>query len=98
MHAIRLYAFGPAENLSYEEVPDPVPAEGQVRIQVEASGVHLIETMLRRGVGGGPPLPPELPMIQGAEVAGVVGAVGPGVDEGWLGRRVVARLEAEGGY
>jgi hypothetical protein len=33
MHAIRLYAFGPPENLTYEEIPDPQPAEGQVRIR-----------------------------------------------------------------
>ncbi|MEU4213540.1 zinc-binding dehydrogenase [Streptomyces sp. NPDC026206] len=97
MHAIRLHAYGPAENLSYEAVPDPVPAEGQVRIDVQASGVHLIETTLRRGLGIGPHLPPKLPTVLGGEVAGVVGAVGPGVDAHWLGRRVVAQL-ASGGY
>jgi NADPH2:quinone reductase len=46
------------------------------------------------------PLPlPELPTIPGREVAGVVDALGPGVDERWLGRRVVAHLgPASGGY
>lgn len=98
MRAIRLHAFGPAENLVCEDVPDLVPAEGQVRIDVQASGVHLIETRLRRGVGVGPHLPPELPTTLGGEVAGVVGAVGSGVGTGWLGRRVVAQLGAGGGY
>lgn len=98
MHAIRLHAFGPAENLTYQEVPDPVPAEGQVRIDVQAAGVHFIETTLRRGLGVGPHLPPELPVTPGAEVAGVVAAVGPGVGAEWLGRRVVAQLDGDGGY
>ncbi|MBT2400492.1 zinc-binding dehydrogenase [Streptomyces sp. ISL-100] len=98
MHAIRLHAFGPAQNLRYEEVPGPVPGEGQVRIDVRASGVHLIETTLRRGLPVGPHEPPALPVIPGAEVAGVVGAVGPGVSGDWLGRRVVAQLELGGGY
>ncbi|WUI19940.1 zinc-binding dehydrogenase [Streptomyces sp. NBC_00425] len=35
MHAIRLHAFGPAENLRHEEVDDPVPDPGQVRIAVD---------------------------------------------------------------
>ncbi|MBT2525093.1 zinc-binding dehydrogenase [Streptomyces sp. ISL-99] len=98
MHAIRLHAFGPAGNLTYEEVPGPVPAEGEVRIDVQASGVHLIETTLRRGLAVGPHEPPALPVTPGAEVAGVVGAVGPGVSTQWLGRRVVAQLELDGGY
>ncbi len=98
MHAVRLHAFSPAENLTYEEVPDPVPAEGQVRIDVRSSGVHFIETGLRRGIAVGPHRPPALPIVPGGEVAGVVDEVGPGVDTGWLGRRVVAKLGAEGGY
>ncbi|MFI0975750.1 zinc-binding dehydrogenase [Streptomyces sp. NPDC021093] len=98
MHAIRLHAFGPAANLTYEEVPDPTPGPGQVRIEVEASGVHFIETTLRRGNGIGPHDPPPLPHSPGAEAAGIVAEVGPGVDAEWLGRRVVAELAADGGY
>lgn len=100
MHAIRLHEFGPAENLRYEEVPDPVPAAGQVRIAVEASGVHLLDAALRAGSGGGGPLPlPSLPAIPGREVAGTVDLVADGVDGAWVGRRVVAHLGAAGaGY
>lgn len=99
MHAVRQYEFGPAENLRYEELPDPAPAAGQVRIAVQASGVHLIDTSIRRGDGGGFIAVPELPMVPGREVAGVVDAVGAGVDETWAGRRVVAHLgPAGGGY
>jgi NADPH:quinone reductase len=99
MHAIRLHAFGPADNLRYEEVPHPVPAEDQVRIAVEAAGVHVVDTAIRRGEAGGPFPLPDLPMVPGREVAGTVDALGGGVDPGWLGRRVVAHLgAASGGY
>ncbi|MBB5787306.1 zinc-binding dehydrogenase [Jiangella mangrovi] len=100
MHAIRLHEFGPATNLRYEEVPDPVPAAGQVRIAVEASGVHLVDTALRAGSSGGGPLAaPSLPAIPGREVAGTVDLVGDGVSAAWVGRRVVAHLgAASAGY
>jgi NADPH2:quinone reductase len=98
MYAITLHEFGPAQNLRYEEVPDPGPGPGQVRIAVRAAGVHLIDTRLRAGVSMGPGLP-ELPTIPGREVAGVVDALGPDVDESWLSARVVAHLgTAPGGY
>jgi NADPH:quinone reductase len=98
--AIRLHAFGPAENLRYEEVPDPVPDAGTVLVQVEAAGVHLVDTMIRSGSAGGSPIPvPELPTIPGREVAGRVTAVGPEVDPAWVGKRVVVHLGmVPGGY
>jgi len=68
-----------------------------VRIAVEVAGVHLIDTAIRRGVTGGPFPLPDLPTIPGREVAGAVDAVGPGVDVGWVGRRVVAHLGMGGG-
>ncbi|WP_328324091.1 zinc-binding dehydrogenase [Kribbella sp. NBC_00382] len=100
MHAVRLHEFGPAENLTYEELPDPVAESGQVRIRVEAAGVHLLDTVLRAGnAGGGPVAPPELPTIPGREVAGTVDAVGPGVAKSWIGKRVVVHLGPNpGGY
>jgi NADPH2:quinone reductase len=97
MYAIRLHEFGPPENLRYEQVDDPSPGPGQVRIRVAAAGVHFIDTRIRAGQPGPMP-PPALPQIPGREVAGVVDAIG---DESgsWLGRRVVAHLgEASGGY
>jgi NADPH2:quinone reductase len=54
MHAIRLHAFGPPENLRYEQVADPTPGPGQARIAVAAAGVHLIDTALRAGRAMGP--------------------------------------------
>ncbi|WP_455360665.1 zinc-binding dehydrogenase [Streptomyces sp. SYSU K21746] len=99
MHAIRLHAFGPAENLTYEKTEDPVPGPGQVRIAVTAAGVHLLDTALREGMPGPFPEPPELPTIPGREVAGTVESLGEGTDPAWLGKRVVAHLGMlPGGY
>ncbi|AXI73063.1 zinc-binding dehydrogenase [Streptomyces bacillaris] len=99
MHAVRLHAFGPAENLTYERIEDPVPGPGQVRIAVEAAGVHLLDTALREGRTGPYPAPAELPTVPGREVAGTVESVGEGTDPGWLGKRVVAHIGmAPGGY
>lgn len=99
MHAIRQYEFGGPEVLRWEESADPVARPGQVRVRVEAAGVHLLDTGIRRGETGGPFPLPELPMTPGREVAGVVDAVGEGVDAGWIGKRAVAHLgQASGGY
>jgi NADPH2:quinone reductase len=99
MYAIRLHDFGPAENLRYEKVDDPVPGPGQVRIEVVSAGVHFIDAAIRAGRTQGRFPAPDLPAIPGREVSGVVEALGPGVDHAWLGRRVVAHLgQADGGY
>ncbi|MFF7842827.1 zinc-binding dehydrogenase [Streptomyces ossamyceticus] len=98
MHAIRLHAFGPAENLTYEKTEDPEPGPGQVRMAVAAAGVHLLDTALREGQQGPGPAP-LLPTIPGREVAGVVESLGEGAPESWLGKRVTAHLGwAPGGY
>ncbi|MET7852540.1 zinc-binding dehydrogenase [Streptomyces avermitilis] len=99
MHAVRLHAFGPAENLAYEKAEDPEPGPGQVRIAVAAAGVHLLDAALREGVRGPAPEPTPLPTIPGREVAGTVESLGAGVPGDWLGKRVVAHLGfAPGGY
>ena len=75
MLAIRQREFGPPEVLVAEEVADPEPGAGHVRIAVRAAGVHLIDTAIR---AGSPRLPfplPDLPMTPGREVAGVVDAL-----------------------
>ncbi len=97
MRAIRQYTFGAPETLKYEETPDPNPADDEVRVAVEAAGVHLVDTTIRKGQAGGPYPPPSLPTIPGREVAGAVDAAGPGVEGLWPGQRVVVHLGAAGG-
>jgi len=95
MRAIRLHEYGPAGNLRLEEVPDLVPGDGEVRVRISAVGVQLLDTWLRAGRQVGPHPAPSLPAVLGGEVAGVVDAVGAGMPEDLLGRRVAV---GHGGY
>ena len=87
MKAIRYHQVGGPEVLRWEDVPEPTPGPGEVLVRVHAAGVNFADTERRRGLYDAH-VP--LPRILGSEAAGVVGAVGPGVDATWLGRRVVA--------
>jgi NADPH:quinone reductase len=90
--------FGGPEVLVPASAPDPVAAPGEVVVAATASDVMFVDTMIRsgRGVGFFPIRPPYVP---GSGVGGEVISVGDGVDEGWLGRRVIAHTgSASGGY
>jgi NADPH:quinone reductase len=79
-----VHALGDPDVLTLRTHPVPQPGRGQVRVRLEAVGVNFSDTERRRGIYD----PPPLPWIPGNEAAGVVEAVGDGVDRGWLGRRV----------
>jgi len=89
--AIVLKAFGGPENLVFEDVPEPVE-EGQVLVELSAIGVNFIDIYHRIGRYPGP-----LPRVIGAEGAGRVVAVGPGVQSVRVGDRV-ASASMEGAY
>ena len=78
MKAIRIHAYGGAENLKYDEVPRPEPQAGQVLIQVYAAGVNPVDWKIREGFFQ-QVYDYSLPVIAGADVAGVVASVGDGV-------------------
>ena len=66
------------------EVPEPVPAQGELRLRVEACGVcrtalHILDGDLAN---------PKLPVIPGHEIVGRVDAIGPGVTGFHIGQRV----------
>ncbi|ATB41729.1 NADPH:quinone reductase [Cystobacter fuscus] len=86
MKAIRYHHIGGPEVLRLEDVPEPELGPGEVRLQVHAAGVNFADTERRRGLYD---TKVPLPRILGSEAAGVVRAVGPGVDEALLGQRVV---------
>lgn len=92
MKAIRIHQPGGPEVLRVDEVPDPAPGPGQVAIRVEAVGVNFIETYQRTGVYKVP-----LPWIPGTECAGVVTALGSGVEGISVGDRV-GTVDALGSY
>jgi NADPH2:quinone reductase len=86
MKALRYHAVGGPEVLQVDEVPLPSPAPGEARVRVHVAGVNFADTERRRGLyDAAVPLPRTL----GSEAAGVVDAVGEGVDAGLLGQRVV---------
>lgn len=94
MQAIRLEKHGAPDVFVLRDLLDPEPAEGELRIRVEAAGVNFADVLARQGIY---PACPPLPCVLGYEVAGYVDAVGRGVDEQLIGRAVMA-LTDFGGY
>ncbi len=91
MHAI--VAKSPGE-LTWQSVPDPAPAPGEVLIKTVAAGVNRAD--LLQAAGKYPP-PPGASDILGLEVSGTVAAVGDGVSQ-WSQGQPVCALLAGGGY
>jgi len=81
---VRLYEAGGPDVLRYESETVGEPAAGQLRIRQEAIGVNYVDTYFRSGRF---PLP-SYPAVIGGEGAGVVEAVGPGVDSPKVGDRI----------
>ena len=85
MKAILAHAFGGPEVLRCEDVADPSPGAGQVRVRLHAAGVNPFDTYM---LGGHYAIVPPLPYSPGADGAGVVDAVGDGVRGVAAGDRV----------
>lgn len=83
--AIRFHQIGGPENLRLEEVPSRDAGPGEVKLRVEAVGLNRAESLYYHNQYMEKP---ELPSRLGYEAAGVVEAVGPDVDKGWIGKRV----------
>ncbi|MET8002614.1 zinc-binding dehydrogenase [Nonomuraea glycinis] len=96
MRAVWLKEFGGPEVLVPGDAPDPVPGPGQVLIDVAYANITFVETQFRSGAPS--PFKPDLPMIPGNGVGGIVTAVGEGVDSGLVSRRVVTSMGGSGGY
>lgn len=84
MKAVRIHEDGGPEVLRYEEAPDPAPGPGEVLIGLRAASLNHLDLWLRRGL---PSVPK--PRILGADGAGVVVALGDGVDRFAEGDEVV---------
>ncbi|MCA9658866.1 MAG: zinc-binding dehydrogenase [Myxococcales bacterium] len=94
MRQIVIAKAGAPEVLKLREVADPEPGPGEVRIRVRASGVNFADIMARLGLY---PDAPPLPCVVGYEVAGVIDALGDGVEGLEVGARVLA-MTRFGGY
>jgi NADPH2:quinone reductase len=87
MKALVCHAYGPVESLKLEDMAEPVPVAGQVLVAVRACGINFPDVLVVQGKYQFKPPPPFAP---GGEVAGVVEAVGTGVEGVRVGDRVVA--------
>src|SRR5438309_8229249 len=89
MKATVIHRYGPPDVLNYEDVPDPVPRAGEIRIRVHAATVNrVLDVSLRAGKEAA--RGPVLPLIPGVDCAGIVDAVGPGITHWRRGMRAAA--------
>jgi NADPH:quinone reductase-like Zn-dependent oxidoreductase len=91
MKAVRFHEFGDPGVLRYEDVQQPVPAAGQVRLRVAATSFNGVDGNIRGGFMQGP-IPVALPHTPGIDVAGTVDALGDDVDSLQLGDEVIGFL------
>jgi len=82
---VRFHEVGGPEVLKFEDVPQPEPGRSEARLKVQAIGLNRAESMFFHGQYV---YAPKLPAGLGYEAAGVVEAVGPDVDKGWVGKQV----------
>jgi len=95
MKAILVPEFGGPEVLTLKEIPTPSPAVGQVLVRIHAAGVNPYDTYMRNGTYA---IKPPLPYTPGSDGAGVVEAVGEGVNRVKPGDRVYVAKTLTGAY
>ncbi|GAA2402666.1 zinc-binding dehydrogenase [Streptomyces coeruleofuscus] len=95
MKAVRFHEYGDPDILRYEDVEQPVPGAGQVRIRVAATSFNSVDGNIRGGFMRGP-IPVVLPHTPGIDVAGTIDALGEGVDGIAVGDDVIGFLPMDG--
>ncbi|MEJ2889563.1 NADP-dependent oxidoreductase [Actinomycetospora aeridis] len=91
MKAVRFHEFGGPDVLRYEDVVQPVPGAGEVRLRVAGTAFNLVDDGIRGGYLR-EVFPVALPHVPGIDVAGTVDALGDGVDRVAVGDAVVGFL------
>ena len=87
MRAMIYREFGPAEVMHYEDLPDPVPGAGEIKIEVHACSVNRVLDVAVRA-GKQPQRNVQLPHVGGVDPVGVVTALGEGVTDRKIGDHV----------
>lgn len=97
MRAVSYSAYGGgAEGLQHVELPVPKPKKDEVLVKVEACSINPIDWKVQKGLMK-PVLPYRFPHVPGADIAGMVVSVGPGVTTFVPGDKVVSCLGRGGG-
>jgi NADPH:quinone reductase-like Zn-dependent oxidoreductase len=91
MKAVRFHEYGDPNVLRYEEVEQPVPGAGEVRLRVAGSAFNPVDDGIRGGYLQGP-FPVTLPHTPGIDVSGTVDALGDGVTSVAVGDAVIGFL------
>jgi NADPH2:quinone reductase len=89
MKAVLCTRFGGPDDLELAEIPEPVPAAGEVVVAVRAAALNFFDTLI---IAGKYQFKPPFPFSPAAEFAGEVTAVGPGVDALAPGDRVAGNI------
>ena len=89
MKALRTHAVGGPDTLKLDEVGVPTPGSGQVLVDVKACAINYPDTLMIRDLYQ---FKPERPYAPGGEIAGVVEAIGDGVEGVSVGDRVMAGI------
>ncbi|MDG4784753.1 NADP-dependent oxidoreductase [Micromonospora sp. WMMD1102] len=95
MRAARIHRYGDASVIRHDEVPRPVPGDGEVLVEVAATSFNPSEVGLRAGLLRSL-FALELPYTLGWDVAGTVVEVGGGVRTWTVGDRMVGRVDTGG--
>ncbi|MER6443344.1 NADP-dependent oxidoreductase [Streptomyces sp. NPDC001185] len=95
MKAVRFHDYGAPDVLRYEDVEQPVPGPGEVRVRVAATSFNPVDGNIRGGFMQGP-IPVVLPHTPGVDVAGTVDALGEGVEGLSIGDDVIGFLSMTG--
>ncbi|MHB8599454.1 MAG: NADP-dependent oxidoreductase [Ktedonobacteraceae bacterium] len=95
-NAIQVHNYGDADQLKLEQIPVQEPQEGEVLVRVHAAGVNPMDWKIRTGMLKNF-MPATFPYVPGADLAGVVAKVGPGVTAFQPGQEVFGR-SSKGSY
>ena len=93
MKSWRVHSWSEPETMTFEEIAEPEPAQGQVRIRNRAAALNFFDILQ---VQGKYQVKPPFPFTPGAEVAGIVDAAGEGVASVQAGDRVMAMTHGGG--
>jgi NADPH:quinone reductase len=93
MRAVQANEFGGPDKLRIEDIPEPKAGKGEIVVRPSAVGLNFFDTLVLRNRYQ---VTPSLPFSPGAEIAGKIDSLGPGVSGLEIGQRVMAFIGGNG--